>query len=69
MKSVEVQVQALQENRTEVRFRWTVTTLNEEGNKIVGDHFDDRIEMILTVLGRALKHYCENGEKLSDSLL
>jgi hypothetical protein len=69
MKLVEAQVQALRENRTEVRYRWTVTTLNEEGNKIVGDHFDEKIETILTALMKALKHYCENGEKLSDSLL
>ena len=46
-----------------------MTTLNEEGNKIVGDHFDEKIETILTALMKALKHYCEKGEKLSDSLL
>jgi hypothetical protein len=69
MKLVEAQVQALRENRTEVRYRWTVTTLNEEGNKIVGDHFDEKIETVLTALMKALKHYCEKGEKLSDWLL
>ena len=68
MKLVEAQVQALPENRTEVRYRWTVTTLNEEGNKIVGDHFDGKIETILTALMKALKHYCEKGEKLPDWL-
>jgi hypothetical protein len=69
MMLVEARLQALRENRAEVRYCWTVTTLNEEGNEIVGDHFDEKIEVILTALLRALKHYCEKGKKLSDSLL
>ena len=42
----------------------TYTSLNEEGNNIIDESFQDRMLGMLTFLGKSAKHYLETGKIL-----
>jgi len=43
----------------------TFTALGDEANAISVDNIRAKMELLITFLGDALKHYCETGEMLA----
>lgn len=47
-----------------ITWTFTLTSLSEEGNKVVDATTEEKVLAMLTFLGKSLKHYCETGEML-----
>ena len=60
---IDVEVQDLGGTVSSVTWTFTITSLNDEANKIIGAATEQKAKLLLTILGRSLKHYCET-EKL-----
>ncbi len=60
----EVELQEQGDGKTLVKWDYTVTALNEEGNRHVGDATAQGMSGMLAFLADSLKHYCETGEIL-----
>ena len=60
----EVEMQNRGDGNTLVIWDFTLTALNEEGNRHMNDATADGMTGMLTFLADSLKHYCETGEIL-----
>ena len=60
----EVEMQDKGDGNTLVQWDFTLTALNDEGNRHMDDATAGRMTGMMTFLGDSLKHYCETGEIL-----
>lgn len=60
---IDVEVQGLSDAVSSVMWTFTITSLNDEANKIIGAATEQKAKLILSILGQSLKRYCET-EKL-----
>ena len=49
---------------TQVTWSYTLTGLNEDGNRALAALEPGKIDTMLGFLGKSIKHYCETGQKL-----
>jgi hypothetical protein len=61
----EIEMLAQGDGTTLVQWDFTLTALNEEGNRHVGDATADGMTGMMTFLGDSLKRFCETGDILS----
>ena len=59
---IDAEVQNLGEKLSSIAWTFTITSLNDEANKIIGAATEQKAKLILSVLGQSLKHYCETEE-------
>jgi hypothetical protein len=52
------------DGKTSVALDYTLTALNEAGNRAIGPDTEAKLQAMVTMLVGALKHYCETGEML-----
>jgi hypothetical protein len=62
---IDVEVNDLGAGRSSASWAIIITTISEQANKHINKSTQNKAKIYLTVLGKALKHYCENGEKLT----
>jgi hypothetical protein len=60
---IDVEVQGLGGTLSSITWTFTITSLNDEANKIIGAAAEQKAKLLLSILGQSLKHYCET-EKL-----
>jgi hypothetical protein len=60
----EIEMQDRGDGKTLVNWDFTLTALNEEGNRHVNDATAEGMTGMMTFLADSLKHYCETGEIL-----
>ncbi len=65
ISKIEVEVKKMGDGKSSVSWSMVITGICEEGNKHIGKSTRNKAKLYLTVLGKALKHYCEKGEKLT----
>jgi hypothetical protein len=61
---IDVEVKDIGDGKSSVSWELIITAICEEANKHIDKSTQNKAKMYLTVLGKALKHYCEKGEKL-----
>ena len=61
---VDVEIQSLGEKLSSIAWKFTITSLSEEANRIINATTKQKAKLILGILGKSLKHYCETGELL-----
>lgn len=59
---VDVEIQGLGEKLSSIAWTFTITSLSEEANRIISASTEQKAKLILSILGKSLKHYCETGE-------
>jgi hypothetical protein len=59
---IDVEVQGLGEALSSVTWTFTITSLNDEANKIIGAATEQKTKLLLSILGQSLKRYCETGK-------
>ena len=62
---LEVRFREVGQNVSTVTWHMTFTALDDEANAMSVDNIRAKIELLITFLADALKHYCETGEMLA----
>jgi hypothetical protein len=62
---IDVDIKDIGPGRSSASWAITITAMCEEANNKINKSTKNKANMYLTVLGKSLKHYCENGEMLS----
>lgn len=61
---LDVEINGLDEALSTGTWTFTITSLNEETNRMINATTEQKAKLILSTLGRSLKHYCETGQLL-----
>ena len=59
---LDAEVQSINGTLSTITWTFTITSLSEESNKIIGATIEQKAKLFLKILGQSLKHYCETGE-------
>ena len=62
---LDVRIREVGENASSCTWHMVFTALDEETNAMAVDTIQAKMELLMTFLADALKHYCETGEMLS----
>jgi len=62
---IDIEIIDIGSGKSSVSWAIIITAINNEANNRINKSTNNKAKMYLTVLGKALKHYCESGEKLS----
>ena len=62
---IDVEIKDIGAGKSSASWAIIITAIGEEANNHINKSTQNKAKMYLTVLGKALKHYCESGEKLS----
>jgi len=62
---LEIRIQAVGQQVSQVKFRMILTALDQETNAMAVETIREKLEFILNMLTDSLKHYCETGDMIS----
>jgi hypothetical protein len=62
---IRTEIREVGENVSSGTWHMVFTALDEETNAMAVDTIQAKMELLMTFLADALKHYCETGEMLS----
>lgn len=63
----EIEMDDAGNDATTIKLDFTLTTLNERGNRFIENGGEEKVGAMLAGLGHMLKHYCETGRMLKAS--
>jgi hypothetical protein len=59
---IDIVIKDIGSGKSSADWNMTITAINHEGNNLINNSTRNKAKLYLTVLGKALKYYCENGE-------